>query len=642
MIQSRVWRFSGLLRPVTHDVASLRSTSRILTRAASLSAIHRGLRQSEKIQYGSERRPGTGSWQGQARTEKALAGAASTRQQYRLKKKLARKAEEKEQKREEGNIRQTRRKRFLDPDLNFGKKSLVYQLKNGALKEKAANLDLQDFVRPVSFRSKIRERRASRDTVEPRQDQMSGRDHDRGRERRVMQGSSDDPRQRRSGEQDHDRGREKRVKRDTIDPRQRRSAEHEHGRGREGRVLRDPIEPRQRRTAGEEHNRGGERRVLRDNIEPRQRRSAEQEHRNDEAAAPRRKKMMMAMTIKYTTAASQFLYGKSVVKAALEQSRRQLYNLYIFGGETRRDAKEKDNAAMARLAKLRRVPVTIVPSGEQRLMDKMSMGRPHNGFVLETSPLPKLPITSLGKLEETAAQLGFHVELDFQTKEEVAVNGTNTFVPRASDNTPKPLVLLLHEIVDPGNLGALIRSASYLGVDAVAITNRNSSNLTPVVLKSATGAAEEIPIFTVDSPEKFIDTSRKMGWKTYAAVAPSSRKLVPRNDARHISVDDIEKFSPLNENPCILVMGNEGFGLSKQMKTAADCEISIPRFVWNSSVDSLNVSVAAGLLCHAFVKQPIHENEARRVSDDSEDLQEDDKDDAANADEGVEGEEKIF
>ena len=56
---------------------------------------------------------------------------------------------------------------------------------------------------------------------------------------------------------------------------------------------------------------------------------------------------MMAMTIKYTTAASQFLYGRSVVKAALEQNRRKLYNLYIYGGENRID--NKDNTIMTRM-----------------------------------------------------------------------------------------------------------------------------------------------------------------------------------------------------------------------------------------------------------------------------------------------------
>lgn len=317
----------------------------------------------------------------------------------------------------------------------------------------------------------------------------------------------------------------------------------------------------------------------------------------------------MPITIKYTTAASQFLYGKSVVKAALEQGRRKLYNLYTYGGENRQET--KDVIAIQQLAKKRGVPITVVPNEDQRLMDKMSMGRPHNGFVLETSPLPQLPVASLGKLEESASRLGFNVELDYQTKEEEAVNGTDTFIARSSNVTARPLVLLLNEIMDPGNLGAMLRTASYLGVDAVGITNRGSSSLTPVVLKSAAGAVEEVTIFTVDSPVKFIEESKKAGWKSYAAVAPPSKKLTSMHSGKFVSTEDIERASPLSENPCILILGNEGHGLSKQVKMAADYELSVPRFIQDSCVDSLNVSVAAGLLCHAFIKESTTRRESQ-------------------------------
>jgi 21S rRNA (GM2251-2'-O)-methyltransferase len=308
----------------------------------------------------------------------------------------------------------------------------------------------------------------------------------------------------------------------------------------------------------------------------------------------------MPMTIKYTTAASQFLYGKSVVKAALDQGRRKLYNLYIYGGENRQES--KDNEIISRLAKMQGVPITIVPTEDQRLMDKMSQGRPHNGFVLETSPIPQLPITALGPLEENPSRLGFNVKLDHQSKEEEAVNGTESFIPRSSSVTAKPYVLLLNEILDPGNLGALLRTASYFGADAVGITNRNSAKLSPVVLKSAAGAVEEMTIFTVDSPVSFLEESRKAGWVSYAAVAAPDKKLAQKHGGKFISSSDVEHDQPLNEKPCILVLGNEGYGLSKDLKVAADYELSVPRFLQDSCIDSLNVSVAAGLLCHSFVK----------------------------------------
>ncbi|KAG5941913.1 hypothetical protein E4U59_001457 [Claviceps monticola] len=321
------------------------------------------------------------------------------------------------------------------------------------------------------------------------------------------------------------------------------------------------------------------------------------------AAASPVKRGMMPMMLSYTTAASQFLYGTSVVKAALQVGRRQMYRLYVYGGENRRD--NKDNEILMDLARSRGVPITVVPTEEQRLMDKMSMGRPHNGFVLEASQLPLFPVKSLGRLEETTSKLGFHLELDHQSPEQKSVNGEDNFIRKTRNSTTKPLVLLLHEIVDPGNLGAVLRTASYMGIDAVGITNRGSAPITPVVLKSASGSAEEISIFTVESPVEFLKASRAMGWKTYSAIAPPDKKLVQLHGQKFISTDSIEHDRPLDQHPCVLVMGNEGLGLPRQIKVAADYELSIPKFTRECYVDSLNVSVATALLCHSFVKDPV-------------------------------------
>lgn len=513
MISLGQLRANGLSRLLLNCTHGTSAYSLQISRSASFSAIHRGVRRSERVQFGDQSRDRYSSERsGNSRlTRRALEGASSPRQQQKLRKKLGRKAAEDE---DEESGKQTRRKRFLNPEFEYGKKSLVYQLKHGAYKDQAAAL-VQEPVRPLPFQ---RLEANPRRRTESRQ---SGTD------------------------------------------RSERPAHH----------VRRPVN----RT---------------DDV-----------HEEIESPLPReRRNQMMSMNIKYTTAASQFLYGKSVVKAALEQGRRKLYKLFIYGGENRKDS--KDNAIITRLAERRGVPITIIPNDDQRLMDKMSMGRPHNGFVLEASPLPRRPVKALGKLEETPARLGFHVELDYQSKEEEAINGTDTFIPRKNNSAPKPFVLLLNEILDPGNLGGILRTASYLGVDAVGITNRSSSTLTPVVLKSAAGAVEEITIFSIDSPVSFIEESKKAGWKTYAAVAPPDPKLVQRHEDKFISTARVETEQPLTSHPCILVLGNEGHGLSKQIKVAADYELSVPYFVQNSCVDSLNVSVAAGLLCHAFVRTP--------------------------------------
>lgn len=533
-------------------------------------------------------------------------GTRSWRQDQKLRKKLRKKMEEKKAEEEaEDEGRRTRRKRFTDPETPFGQKSLVYQLKYGNLKDVAADLPIKQPVQPRSFREarQDRDRVALTESDNPVSDQrpdpkergsytghsqsrsdFSGRDGPPGRGRHGSDFPSRDGPPGRDGRRSDFAGGDRRSGFGHGDRRPFGNSERRSGFGNSER----------RSGFGNSERRPGHDRQRFDE----KRNDGDDSYDSITSRAPR--KELMDMTIKYTTAASQFLYGKSVVKAALEQRRRKLYNLYIYGGENRQDS--KDNTIMTRLAQKNKIPITIVPNAEQRLMDKMSKGRPHNGFVLEASPLPQLPVRSLGKVEETPTRLGFHVEMDHQTREEESINGTDSFVRRGNDVMPKPFVLLLNEILDPGNLGAILRTASYLGVDAVGITSRGSSTLTPVALKSAAGAVEEISLFTVDDPLTFIEGSREAGWKTYAAVAPPDRKLVRKHGDKFISTDTIEANSPLNDHACVLVLGNEGHGLSKDLKMAADFELSVPKFVQGSCVDSLNVSVAAGLLCHSFVK----------------------------------------
>lgn len=610
--------------------ARLPSTTPALTRPASLSAIHRGLRRSERVQYGESRpRPaeeGRGFRRNddaaaESRTAKALAGTATTRGQRKLLKKRRSKEEtidsltaktfaatsrrtqhrllqklRRKQREEDGTGPKSRRKRFNDPSLEFGKKSLVYQLKQGPLQSMLNKIE-----QPVQPRTSEQEeswakpapaRVGDKPSRPLSSDDFSKRFEGRRDDKGTAPARSE--RGRRSSRRESFR-RDRSPRSSDAPAPSRYVSDQRGGRARPRTQSGTEAPARGGWSAWSEPKVGEPRRQFNDMMPS--------EGEVSTPAPRERRGKLMPITIQYTTAASQFLYGKSVVTSALEQNRRKLYRLYIYAGENQQESKEK--AAVQRLASSRGVPVTIVPQEDQRLMDKMSQGRPHNGFVLETSPLPQLPITALGELVETPKKLGFNVSLDHQTKEEAQVNGEDTFIRRSSSVTAKPFVLLLNEILDPGNLGGLLRTASYLGVDAVGITSRNTSNLTPVVLKSAAGAVEEITIFSVASPVKFLEESKKAGWKSYAAIAPPDKKLVRKHGSKFISSETVEQQSPLSHDPCILVLGNEGFGLSKEIKVAADYELSFPRFVQESCVDSLNVSVAAGLLCHAFVRKPM-------------------------------------
>ncbi|KAI2463461.1 hypothetical protein F4781DRAFT_416511 [Annulohypoxylon bovei var. microspora] len=297
-----------------------------------------------------------------------------------------------------------------------------------------------------------------------------------------------------------------------------------------------------------------------------------------------------------TTAASQFLYGYSVVEAALRSTTRQLYKLYLYCGENRQE--DSRFISLGRQAGRANIPVTEVMDADGlRRMDKMSEGRPHNGFVLEASPLPQLPVKSLGPFTEESTT-GFDVTLAHQSIEEAQINGTDDFIKCVLPPNRKPFILLLDRVQDPGNLGSILRSAAFLGVNAVGITKGYSATLNSIATKASAGASEVIKIFAVDSILDFLTRSKEADWAVYAAVAPNGR----HKGGKHLTLDRIDLYDPLSTSPTILVVGNESEGLGKDTRRLADFEVSIPNQSRFPLVDSLNVGVATGILCSAFLK----------------------------------------
>ncbi|KAI1748693.1 RNA methyltransferase [Xylaria castorea] len=302
-----------------------------------------------------------------------------------------------------------------------------------------------------------------------------------------------------------------------------------------------------------------------------------------------------------TTAASQFLYGRSVVETAMKSSRRKLYNLYIYAGDDRQN--HWADTMLTRLAEQMGVKITRVPNDGLRMMDKMSAGRPHNGCVLEASPLPQLPLKALGSLSEDPGKPGFYVELSHQHPDEADINGRSNFVSYQLPKERNPFVLLLDGILDPGNLGAILRTAAFLGVNGIAITTGSSAPVTPVALKASAGGSEVMTLFSVSSTVDFLTRSKENGWLVYAAV-PSTKRS--RGNS-HLTVDRIETYDPLSSQPTVLVIGSEGEGLTKPVRRQANHEVSIPQSASFTTVDSLNVSVATAILSFAFLKnQTLH------------------------------------
>ncbi|KAJ0163754.1 rRNA methyltransferase 1, mitochondrial [Colletotrichum tanaceti] len=555
-------------------------------RSASLSAIHRGIWSSEKGSRNGrtskpDSRPRFTESRGRTRpgdAAEAKPDAFSDRfsravgsrrdgprdrepRQHFKPKKAFQKMQEKE---EEGG-RKSRSKRFNNPEFSFGKKSLVYQLNRGELKDNVSKLlekkdsrgeDLSKPPFQPGRREDGQDDRRSDRRPDHRSTYQDGRRNDRDDRRGRQPNRRDDRPQDRFRNRQHDRSA------------QRPSFSH----------------------GGMNAMRTDARRELEDEDAPRRR----YDSRRSEDDSFAKRTSDFPVSLQYTTAASQFLFGRSVVKAALKNSRRKLYHLYVYQGSNKNST--KDDGWILAMAEKKKVKVTFIYENDQKLLDKMSKGRPHNGMVIEASPLPQLPLTGLGA--ESSEPKGYPVHVARQSKEEAEINGTEGFIP-CRPGSPRPLVLLLNEILDPGNLGAILRTARFLGVSAVAITQRTSSTITSTVLKAAAGAAEEMRLFSVEDPVAFLDASQKAGWTSYAAVAPTAGL---RKDNRQWTPASVEDSKPLAKEPSILILGNEGSGLPYDIRKKATREITIPRLVTSSSVDSLNVSVATALLCNSFLR----------------------------------------
>ncbi|CAK7564946.1 MAG: hypothetical protein SEPTF4163_002852 [Sporothrix epigloea] len=554
----------------------------------------------------------------------------------------------------------TRRARFFDPEDKYGKKSHVYQAKSGALEAEVKSLRNQ-------LRQDLDDRPLDTGQQDPwliKREDDSRRNERFGRGVQRSNSSSFDRRgegsssQGMSGRQDRNggiRGFETRGRDDAFE--KKFEKRFDAGSSRTHRTVKEDGEQidktkfRRRsekvlgRGFGQDPREDSSQNFARD-FERSSRQDYKRAYRGsdsdgqDNGRGERRRESApfspVPLTIPYTTAASQFLYGRSVVEAALRSARRRLYKLYIYNGANSNSALQDQQKGhlIERLATRRGITVQQVDERWQRLLDKMSKGRPHNGYVLEASPLPLPPLTALGPLvtgtdgisvaPSLARVPGFQIELGHQSREELDINGTSTFVPVGQTMAPhhRPLVLLLDQVLDPGNLGAILRSASFLGVSAVAVSKHSSATLSSVALKASAGAAEAMALFSVETPATFLAQSRKAGWKVFTAVPPPEDagpgiSGMRNRTIKHIlDLDGVEYNDPLKKDAIILVMGSEGEGLSRAIRREADAEVSIANQSGSNVVDSLNVSVAAGLLCASFLRGATRVG-ARSVDNDS-------------------------
>ncbi|MCM1467272.1 MAG: 23S rRNA (guanosine(2251)-2'-O)-methyltransferase RlmB [Alistipes sp.] len=161
--------------------------------------------------------------------------------------------------------------------------------------------------------------------------------------------------------------------------------------------------------------------------------------------------------------------------------------------------------------------------------------------------------------------------------------GVEDILRAAKDKGEPPFVFLLDEIEDPHNLGAIIRTANLCGAHGVIIPKRRAAGLTATVLKASAGALNYTPVAKVTNIAATIEELKKEGiWFVCGDM-------------------DGEVMYDLNlKGPIGLVIGNEGNGVSRLVREKCDMTASIPM---KGDIDSLNASVAAGVLAFEIVRQ---------------------------------------
>lgn len=154
---------------------------------------------------------------------------------------------------------------------------------------------------------------------------------------------------------------------------------------------------------------------------------------------------------------------------------------------------------------------------------------------------------------------------------------------KAEDKGEPPFVVILDDIEDPHNLGAIIRTANLAGAHGIIIPKHRAAGLTATAVKASAGAVSYTPVAKVTNISKTIEELKDKGlWFVCA-------------DMGGTTMYDLDLKGPIG-----LVVGNEGKGVSRLVKEKCDFIASIPMF---GDIDSLNASVATGVLAYEIVRQ---------------------------------------
>lgn len=241
---------------------------------------------------------------------------------------------------------------------------------------------------------------------------------------------------------------------------------------------------------------------------------------------------------------SDYLYGRN---AALEvlKSTRSINKIFVLQGQNTGSIRE-----ILALAKQRRITVEEVGGAK---LNTLLPDVKHQGVIVAVAPVDYYDLDDVLAIAEAKGE--------------------------------PPFLILLNELQDPQNVGAILRTANIAGVHGVLITKRHSCPLTGTVAKISAGAVEHTPVAQIGNVAQTLDYLKKRGlWVVGADMTGR------------------DYFSADLKGAIVLVIGSEGEGLGRLVKEKCDIMVKIPMA---GQISSLNASVACGVLTFEIVRQRI-------------------------------------
>lgn len=238
----------------------------------------------------------------------------------------------------------------------------------------------------------------------------------------------------------------------------------------------------------------------------------------------------------------ELIAGRNAVMEALRGQRS--FNKILLQDK----AKGGSIAEIMNAAKERHIPVELV---KLEKLDKLVPGIRHQGVVAYAAPIP------FSSLEEVFA--------------------------KAAAQEKHPFVVLLDELQDPQNVGAILRTADACGVHGVLLPKRHSCPLNAVVAKISAGAVEHVPVVQIGNIVQTMKELQEQGFWIVGA-----------------DMDGETYFKANLTGPICLVIGAEGKGVGRLVKETCDHIVSMPML---GQVNSLNASNAAAVLMYEVVRQ---------------------------------------